>query len=595
MVKSGAGDGQGFASCAEMEFYRYDDDKFRYETLFTDSSCSELKPGVTMKEIEECKSLFFKNIATYLFKGDYPKEFRIAEYRAYPRPEIKAKEAKTHPYGLYDNVTGICVEENDDLVVLAGDLHGREVSIVVQNLDKPGGDGFYQTSNYPLSKGINKFKMNRKGLIYVMYHTPDFKTAPPVKIHFAGGRVNGYFDISKHKREEWNARLAKADFKYFDILGEFCHIVFPTAKYRENTKNGFDLAAAYDRIIKNEWELLGLYKYDRTFDNRMRLSVMYHSYMYATSFYTGYNETTLGDLCNESKVISSSCWGPAHEIGHCNQTRPGLKWHGTTEVTTNIMSQYIQTAVFGQESRLQSEDMGEGLPNRYAKAWNNIIVQGQSHAAEGDVFCKLVPFWQLQLYFGEVLGRTPLKQNDKGGFYPELFELIRKEKDLPSAGEQQSEFVLSACRVAKMDLTDFFEKWGYLKPVDIEIDDYGKATLRLTEQRANEIRQKVRDLSYPKPDVALEYISDINKEYFKTKDKVVPGQSRKDGNTFTMTGWKNVVAYEVRDEADNMVFVSEGKRKVSDVAKFTVSKGWKDGYKLYAISATRERTLVKFN
>ena len=53
--------------------------------------------------------------------------------------------------------------------------------------------------------------------------------------------------------------------------------------------------------------------------------------------------------------------------------------------------------------------MGAVYRNRYSKAWNGIIVPKASHADfknlddSDDVFCKLVPFWQLELYFGKVL------------------------------------------------------------------------------------------------------------------------------------------------------------------------------------------------
>src|SRR5690554_2958396 len=51
VVHSGAGDGQGFASCAEMEFYRYNPDNFDPSQIFTDLTCTELKPGIGMDEI----------------------------------------------------------------------------------------------------------------------------------------------------------------------------------------------------------------------------------------------------------------------------------------------------------------------------------------------------------------------------------------------------------------------------------------------------------------------------------------------------------------------------------------------------------------
>ncbi len=46
--------------------------------------------------------------------------------------------------------------------------------------------------------------MTGKGLVYVMYHTKtleDAETAQPVKIHFASGTVNGYFDSQKEEHQ----------------------------------------------------------------------------------------------------------------------------------------------------------------------------------------------------------------------------------------------------------------------------------------------------------------------------------------------------------------------------------------------------------
>ena len=50
----------------------------------TDGTCSELKPGLTDEEIENCPYSFYKNIAYYMKQGKYPAEFRIQEYKAWP-------------------------------------------------------------------------------------------------------------------------------------------------------------------------------------------------------------------------------------------------------------------------------------------------------------------------------------------------------------------------------------------------------------------------------------------------------------------------------------------------------------------------------
>lgn len=596
-VRSGAGDGQGFASCAEMEFYKKNPANFDWSTLFADPSCSELKPGITEQEIFGCTHSFFKNIAYYMYIGRYSREFRINTFRAYPHPDIQAKENKTSPYSLLDNPTGISVSTGEQLVVMVGDLKGEKLSLRVQDLNKPEGDGF-GGANYPLATGINKLEIEKGGLAYLMYHTPNYKQASPVTVHFATGDVNGYFDSQNPSHEgRANELLANATSPYFDVLGKYAHLTFPTSRFRNHTKDLKKLIDSYDQIVYNEQMLMGLEKYGKMFRNRMYFNVIYTSYMYATSYHTAYNDNTLSELCDESKLTTGSVWGPAHEVGHCNQTRPGLKWLGTTEVTNNIFAQYVQTTVFGQPSRLQTENMGDKeSPNRYSKAWNNIVVGGIPHAQEGDVFCKLVPFWQLELYFGKVKDMTPLKQPDKGGFYPEVFEHVRTNPDLPNNGAQQLEFVYIACKAAKMNLLDFFEKWGFLRPVDMEIDDYGKGQITVTEAQADELRKRVEALGYPKPGDALEYITDNTVEVFRNHATVVAGTASRSDAQLTMQNWQNVVAYEVREnnEHGRLICVSDGVLAPSSTASFSVRGGWQNTYKVYAVSYDGKRTEVVF-
>ena len=64
----------------------------------------------------------------------------------------------------------------------------------------------------------------------------------------------------------------------------------------------------------------------------------------------GIVKVLINALCNLSQLKADS-WGPSHEVGHSNQTRPGLKWTGMTEVTNNIHSMYMQRINSG-DSRL---------------------------------------------------------------------------------------------------------------------------------------------------------------------------------------------------------------------------------------------------
>lgn len=619
IVKSGSGDGQGFASCAEMEFFAKNPVNFDYSTLFTDASCSELKTGITEDDIAQCEYPFFKNIAYYMIKGKYPAEFRISEFKAYPNPDIQSETHKTNPYSQLDNPTGISVKAGENLIVLVGDTHGYDIGLRVQNLDAPENDGFGGVT-YLLNQGINKLTISEQGLVYVMYVTKtlDDPAAAPVKIHFASGKVNGYFDSQNPEHNgRWSELLNKATNRYFDVLGKYAHLTFETSDLRTYTgSKGDELIDLYDKIVYSEQQLLGLEKYDKMFRNRMYLNVMYKSYMYATAYHTAYNRTTMNEICSPEKLKTSACWGPAHEIGHCNQTRLGVMWIGMTEVTNNIMSEYIQTTIFGQGSRIQTEDMGDVYRNRYSKAWNGIIVAGSSHADfsnigddANDVFCKLVPFWQLELYFGKVLGRTPLQQSDKGGFYPDVYEYARnKDYTGMTDGDIQLDFVYNCCLSAKMNLLDFFEKWGFLTPINKKIEDYDTRTLTVTPDMVDALRHKVNGLGYSKPDVALEYISDNSFELYKSRASVVAGshathtaksftegKTEAIGEAITIQGWKNVVAYEVKDADGKLIFVCSGETTPSSTHTFILPLSWKEGFKLYAVSATGDRTEVTMN
>ncbi len=578
VIKSGHGDGQGFASCAEMEFYKTSTNNSIPEAIFTDGTCSELKAGVTEEEIEKISNPLYKSIAFYLFKDLYPKEFRIQEYKAYPHPNMIAQSNKTSQYSLLDNPTGIRVDSGDELIVFVGEKQGYPISIKIQNLDKPGGDGYGNASYYGLSEGINKIKAQNKGLIYVFYHTPDYETAPKVKIHFATGQVNGYFDSQKHQASDWERLLDATTDDYFDVVGKKAHLTFPVKAYRDYTQGkGLELINTVDELVRLEQEFMGLMKYDRVPVNRAYFHVMYHSYMYSTAYRTAYNETTISQILNPDR-LKKNPWGPAHEVGHTHQTRPGFRWKGMTEVTNNVHSLYVQTE-WGNTARIEGEDLsGEGFPNRYEKAFYHFFVENNSHPANGDVFCKLVPFWQLQLYFGKAKGYTD--------FYKDFYEQIRVKANPNSNGEAQLECVKTFCEVAQTDLTDFFKKWGMLSPVDMEIDDYGKGQMTITQAEIDALISDIQSKGYSKPDSGISYICDSNWELFENQSSIVEGTASRSGRKFTMSGWQNVVAYEVWD-GGKLVYTS-------NKAIFTVKDKISADVKVYAVPYNGDKVEVTF-
>ncbi|MDR1631534.1 MAG: M60 family metallopeptidase [Dysgonamonadaceae bacterium] len=577
VVNSGMGEGgKSFASCSEMVFYKRKGQS-SIPFVFTDESCSELRSDVRKQDIDTIGNTFFRNLANALFNKTYPKEFRIQQYKPYPNPETAARKNKTSTYSLLDNPTGICIAEKDkDLIVFVGKTGKETISLRLIDFEK----GYSASADFLLKEGINRFKTGSKGLLYVMYHTsnPDAK---PVKIHIATGTVTGYYDISKHSPAAGNTLLNNAKGKDFDILGKYAHVTFPITSLKQHCPDINRLIQVYDSLSWLEQKFIGLYKYNRANANRMFFHVDHNMPRgwgaYATSYRTAYPLYSMTTLCKADILRSTAVWGPAHEVGHVNQTRPGFRWGGMGEVSNNVYSMYVQYS-FGNRSRLADE--GEsGYQNRYEKGFTEILAAEALHSTYEDVFCKLIPFWQLELYYAQIKGQTD--------FYADVHEQIRLRPDPADDGEAILQFIRICCDVAKEDLTDFFNAWGLLRPVNYvgKYSGYGSGDLRL-KSSPKQIEDVVRYAKkYPKPEMHLQYIHDDCKDIYRNYAGIIEGFAEKDlSNNVRMKGWKHVAVFEVYD-ADKLVFVTPK-------TEFKIPATVKNPA-IYAISAKGEKMKAK--
>ncbi|MDR1631363.1 MAG: M60 family metallopeptidase [Dysgonamonadaceae bacterium] len=559
VVKSGVGeDGKQFTSCAEMQFYRKSPDTFDYTSLFTDAKCSELKADVTIDDITQEPNDFFRKLALDIYRGDYNSEFRVKAYPAYPRVETLSATNKTSKYGILDNATGVFFDAGEDIILFADSLHGQTVSLRITDFSE--GNGFDTNSNYPLFEGLNKFKAANKGLAYIMYHT-DNTAAPPVKINLASGRVNGYFDITRHDRDDWQRLLDQTVCPYFDVLGNAAHLLYPVDRFKECT-DGLALINVYDSIVTLEQEFIGFNKYGRKTANRVMFLVGYGSlYMSASDLHTNYNDNTLSpQLINARLLRTSAVWGPAHEVGHVHQTRPGFKWVGMSEVSNNVYSLYVQTS-FGNTSRLTAE-------NGYQRGFTEIIARGIPHAKLGaytgdPYFQKLVPFWQLHLY-ANIIG--------KPDFYMDLHEQVRvnPSKDYATqSGEIQLDFVRYACDLLETDLTNFFEAWGLIAEIDTMVGDYSSVVQTITAAQIAALKDEIAARPYAdnKAPGGLIYLSDATVDVIREQRSIVKGTRTVNGLNVTMTGWSNVMAFEVYNNEGKLVYATPN-------AKFTLPSSY---------------------
>jgi hypothetical protein len=480
----------GFVSASEFEFYKSAEISTSDSQFFTDLSFSEIKSGVTRKQLQSIADGFIRNLALAIFDNAYEME-RLILCKSFPDRAKKTSLNKTNPGGMYDNITGIHVKKNDELVIFVDELKANMAVRIVDHKKGPGGPDFF------LNPGPNRITATSEGLLYLIYETDEKHTA---KVNIASGTINGYFDINKHTNAEWDNLINKATYDFFDLKGNKALITFTKNELKKGVTNAKRLVEVYDSLVLLQQEFMGLYKYNRVPENLMyyRTNISPDVYMHAAATVTEYATNTIQEISNFTKVRGGSVWGPAHETGHNNQTRPGLMWIGMAEVTVNIYSLHVQTS-FGNPSRLQTEYV-PGFGNRYDKAFAQIIDAGIAHNTHDDVFCKLVPFWQLQLYFAKLKG--------KPDFYKDVHEKIRINPNPENDGLCQLEFVKIACDVSGEDLTEFFEAWGFLKPIDKLIDDYGQRRMLITQAQVDETKQYIAQKAYPKPSIKVQLLTD---------------------------------------------------------------------------------------
>lgn len=507
---------QNRVSCAEIEFYQVNDHKFDYTTIFTDISLSKLKEGVTEKDLAYIPDVVVREMATSLLNNSYSTEFRVASYRPYQHPSVMAQINKTEQYSLRDNPTGVYFEEGDEVTVAVGNTHDANITLVVQDLEI----GYNNSVSYNLKEGLNKININQGGLGYIAYHTKDKYPLFPaddkevelindkmIPIHFIFGKVNGYFDSSKHTNDDWKTMIANAPFKEFDVVGKRAHVTWTTEDYRTyKTEDILTIIGNLDRLVLLEQQFMGLKKYGKMFNNRLYFHVNYAASTAAARNHTFYARSNFAPVfCNPS-VFTSRIWGPGHEVGHINQTRPGLKWAGTTEVTNNILAAHVQTS-FGETSKLYAD-------NIYSEARSKIVDTKEPHCLNNgsdEFYYKLVPFWQLKLYLLDACGQTD--------FYKDLYEHYRITPNLDTStltdGVLQLDFVRQVCRISGYNLLDFFEKWGFLRVVDREFDDYGKKRIKITQEQIDELIAEVEAANYKTPHADVYLIDESNINNYK--------------------------------------------------------------------------------
>lgn len=497
--------------------------------LFDDALATKLKKGVKRRDINKISHPLIKEVALQQLNGQYQSSFKNNTYRALLSPSLLGEQLSIGDgYSKYENITGVYLSVGQHVVLVDGIAEGKEVQLVVPNwlryppneedpTKDPKGWGI-EKKTFTLRNGVNIIDLKDFGsLAYIDYFSENPSQESPIHVHFLTGKENGYFDVSKHKDEDWNKLVDNAVFPIIDAIGKHIQVAYPVESIKKYAYGrGVELISNYDSLVYRQHRIMGLEKYNKVPENKILSRVNYNYYMFrdgdGVAYMGGKRGYAMQMVVDPSRVIKGDpCWGFSHEVGHVHQTRPMFNWGGLGEVSNNLFSLYV-TRSFGNPTRISEQ-------NNYAKSRESIINRGISFLQDDDVFNRLVPFWQLQLYF-EGQGKNP-------GFYPDLFEAFRRQAEAsrPAGrrggnwasdrmrGERnpavhQLNFIKTACEVSKVDLTEFFDKYGFFHVDEIDINDYGNYKYVMTQAMVDECKEAIKVMNLPKPVVDISTLAD---------------------------------------------------------------------------------------
>lgn len=580
---------------AEVEFYKTNRQETQewIERVFTDLSCSELKPGVTKADINkmaETVPYFAKNVAMPLYQGRYPeaeKEFRIHSYEAYSDPQTCKENFNIRRYSELDSPTGILLTTGKTIVVCVDKVPaGHTVRLAVNGDQESGLEFNYSTPQFSqtLNAGVNVIDVSlvgsvTEGMAFVIHTDANLNPASePVKVHIlpGSGSVIGYYDLARHDNARLKEIITSYNYKYFFMKGEKIIVAAHTKELRNAItriegafKSGIE---QMDKVVGWEKEIMGLDTHTEFNNHIMAVTTTATGvHMDASDYRIRFGADAIGNYAT-AELVCQSPWGLAHEIGHVNQ--PAICWESTIESSNNLFSNFVCLNCGVKQSRGRSILM---LANSLGIAWYKLGDNAQYQNEDAELHMRMT--WQLWNYFHRCGVDTK--------FWPKLFDLARANKtpgmywnlfgfDKEDPAVCQMMFYEQACDAAQMDLTEFFETWGFFVPVD---DSYGQYKTQgiayvLDQKMIDKYKGRVAAKGYPKAP-AIQYIEDrkmveasgdpangkdVKMGYYETfRDKVtmtkVPTYSVS-GRTVTVNDCEQAVAVEIWSASGKLQYFS---------------------------------------
>ena len=495
----------------------------KFKKFFNDDICTELAlpySAMTDDQLREQMSDIAKELVDVAIKvknnawEKNEKEFRVAKFKPQTDPAEWDNKLNVYTYSLMPCPAGIIGNKENIMIFVGGEVPSG-VSLGVYKVASNDGHGFLYNS---LRAGLNVISMpedTEAKMLFIEYYayTDTTETSrkladfPEMSMHIEGGHVNGYFDVTKHDDAYWRELLAahKADsvacsYPAIQVLGEKVMFHMTRNELAAVCPNTItDAINWWDDLVKFEHKLMGVDKYYDRWNDRIMARNGVGSYMFATQGYTYYENSTLSEILPWSAVYSSPgrIWGPAHEIGHVNQGAINIV--SCTEASNNLFANAMIHNVGKSTTR------GDGV----SFCVNEFLKKTPFPLRKDNPIGVSRMFYQLYLYFHAVgVDKT---------FYPRLFEALRKDPMQKGdyvnyiyqtyAKDNQLKFAEKCCEIAQMDLSEFFEVWGFFEPMNNTfVGDYSDYNVNLTKEEAEASRARMQQ--YSKKGSHLMFIED---------------------------------------------------------------------------------------
>ena len=509
-----------------------------FEPFFEDKACTVLKAEYAAMSDDELTAAMsslpadLQQVALKVKNDSWntekmEKEFRIYDYKPYSNPEKWYNILYTRLYSPLDNPTGICSTSSRSYVYVFVDEVPDGAYI---RLTEVAGTG-YTTGGTDLHEGLNIVPAGlTDGYLYIRYicdtdiEGKKLADYPAVKIHIENGYVNGFWSKERgHTNETWKymQQYMFENEGAIQAKGKYALLDFRKKEFiAENAcpEKIEELVGLWDFWNETQQSIMKLDKYYPWFNNLQLAMSDDGGFMDAGNWRTHYNNNTLSTICNYDLLVADagSTWGPNHEIGHNNQYV--IQIVGTSEVSNNGFANFVTYYQGTHTSR--GQNMSSCISSYEKKI--PYVLRGEGTYGS-QLFSMTRMYFQLFLY-AHAAGKCP-------DFYQQLHEKLRYDrligwgvgswdekdengyyKNSVNAVNDQLKFAEACCEILQMDLSEFFEAWGFFIPFKNGfVGDYGHHWVYLDEEDA--IASKKRMQQYEKKGGHLIFLEDRVRPY----------------------------------------------------------------------------------